>query len=801
MMAQAQPEQVHQQAFFNSTDVTHMFKAIGLSQSMQLAVSNLLRILNKAESTLIDLAVPNATTAYTAAAIVVTTRNIAEEGSGVVCPSQLTIAQLLTAANLHFCDLMLALDSCLKLLPAIDAGHLIPTPLLPELGRYVEEQRRIYSVSMVLKQRLDRWLGWFCMDQQAPDTLRLRQFVWLTFLAAKTNRLKQALYTHTQALLYLLVCVLHFACVHCKAELLKEAPRSAINDQGVDITVEHPRGLAFLTQRLRLEIDEVNVIYKCFWKPFLLLNRKALTFTNSTPSDLSLEHFNTVYEQDLRQENHCGLDERLFLDDDPTVTLPAHAPQEVDAQDSEDSIPLGDGHTGYESPPEEGTIPFARPNSPRAAVHMAPKRPQAASRLQLHPTPTPPSPIRQSLNASKQFRSMLRETDDHPSLELAAKLVACDASRPPSADTCQEITALIQRCSGRFVAGYMSECGEESLSLGKHIASQGRRLTWRLLQVLCDFELLHHTSLKRVAIVRAVVALAFEAILASCQWDTATTSRLTLGNMAGHSQSIAFPWILTVVETSAFHVLKTIEPSIAACFCEFPFLVNHFHLLEQSILQQHLWAIGSDLIASLRHQSRSLPIIDAQACLGSFLDGRPPRKRALFGEADQDSFLHPQTLDNDDDDDGTEALPDSTQDDGLKSPTVEPLPAHIARLSSDPTGPRGPILIRAPSQVPEKSLQLLVRKLFPYTATRVQQLCGACDLSNCKLLAQLTWTVIHHIFTQNVSLLEGLSLDQLILCAAYGSTKHQDSVCRLCDGWKFMAHCLTTTPTEFKWHL
>jgi hypothetical protein len=65
-------------------------------------------------------------------------------------------------------------------------------------------------------------------------TIQLRRFIWLAFLAAKTDRLKQALHTHTQALLYLLVCVLHFACVHCKASLLKQGPRTEINDQGVE---------------------------------------------------------------------------------------------------------------------------------------------------------------------------------------------------------------------------------------------------------------------------------------------------------------------------------------------------------------------------------------------------------------------------------------------------------------------------------------------------------------------------------------------------------------------------------------
>jgi len=94
--------------------------------------------------------------------------------------------------------------------------------------------------------------------------------------------------------------------------------------------------------------------------------------------------------------------------------------------------------------------------------------------------------------------------------------------------------------------------------------------------------------------------------------------------VVGNCASTAFPWILTVVETSGFQVLKVsmysepqerplisfgkvIEPAISAILHRFPFLVGHFHVLEQAILQQHLWAIGSDLMASLRHPNRSLP--------------------------------------------------------------------------------------------------------------------------------------------------------------------------------------------------
>jgi hypothetical protein len=51
---------------------------------------------------------------------------------------------------------MLAMDRCLQLLAAVDGGETVPTPLLPELGRYGQGLRRVYSVTTVLKQRLDR---------------------------------------------------------------------------------------------------------------------------------------------------------------------------------------------------------------------------------------------------------------------------------------------------------------------------------------------------------------------------------------------------------------------------------------------------------------------------------------------------------------------------------------------------------------------------------------------------------------------------------------------------------------------
>jgi hypothetical protein len=35
--------------------------------------------------------------------------------------------------------------------------------------------------------------------------------------------------------------------------------------------------------------------------------------------ELGLEHCAALYQQDLEKETHCGLDERLFLDNDPTV--------------------------------------------------------------------------------------------------------------------------------------------------------------------------------------------------------------------------------------------------------------------------------------------------------------------------------------------------------------------------------------------------------------------------------------------------------------------------------------------------
>ena len=79
-----------------------------------------------------------------------------------------------------------------------------------------------------------QWLSRLCLDTTAPGALRLRRFVWGTILATKVDRLKQVLHTHTQAFLYLLVCVLHFACMHCDANLLKEEPRTRINNQGIE---------------------------------------------------------------------------------------------------------------------------------------------------------------------------------------------------------------------------------------------------------------------------------------------------------------------------------------------------------------------------------------------------------------------------------------------------------------------------------------------------------------------------------------------------------------------------------------
>ena len=103
----------------------------------------------------------------------IVTRQVAEEGPGVVCPTRLPLSKLLSATGVHFVccihatsitlfdlsapqlDLMLALDHCLKVLAAVDTGEVVPRPLLPELGRHIQELRRVFSVTTVLVQHLD----------------------------------------------------------------------------------------------------------------------------------------------------------------------------------------------------------------------------------------------------------------------------------------------------------------------------------------------------------------------------------------------------------------------------------------------------------------------------------------------------------------------------------------------------------------------------------------------------------------------------------------------------------------------
>eukprot|EP00730_Choanoeca_flexa_P005964 TRINITY_DN12057_c6_g4_i4.p1 TRINITY_DN12057_c6_g4~~TRINITY_DN12057_c6_g4_i4.p1 ORF type:complete len:964 (+),score=233.61 TRINITY_DN12057_c6_g4_i4:27-2894(+) len=750
-------------ACFNKTDVQTAFGECQVPGHIQRSALRLLSVLGSVDEGLLTLSIDNISRTYTITAIVVATRSTPDEGLGVVCTTQTIVSNLLIATQVHFLDFFATLSHFVKLLSAVDGGHVVPTPLLPELGRYGQELCRVYSVTAVLNQRLNKWLEMLLTSPTSSAAIRLKRFIWLAFLTAKADRLKQALHRHTQALLYLLVCAIQFACMHCTERLVSVPHRSYLNEQGADVDAEHSNGLTYLIQLLQLEADEVKVIYKCFWRPFVQLHSLALRFQDGSPSAVALEHFDDLYRQALVEEHNCGIDERAFIEDCQELSIPGDLTLEPAGGVNVDDMPAMDDYDGYESPPEMGNIAQQLPAPPAA---QGPHTPTSQSSVSDSHASVPSSPVRQSLNASKHFRAMLRDQGDHPSLQLAGLLVACDSTRRHDADTCQDVTKLIQHCSARFVAGYVSECGEASQALATHLALQGRCLTWRLLDALAESGQLAHTSLKRIAVVRAAIAISFEAILASGQWDASLAALRSHGGRTatGVNSMLTFTWVLTVVETTAFNVLKLLEPSIRTLFRQFPFLVSHLHLVEQQIIQRHLWSIGSDLMAGLLQAKQHLPPLPGNTStqgLGTF--ARPPRKRALFIKPSGHDASDQKAIDDHE--------PSSLVDVDLQAPAIEALPESIGRLHEDPTKPRGPIISTTAVNLTETAMNLLRRKVYPFVAERIRQLFYSCTLSVRDLCMHLCWTVVYHALTHHIHLLEGLCLDQLILCAAYASGK------------------------------
>ncbi|KAJ4929583.1 hypothetical protein JOQ06_018606 [Pogonophryne albipinna] len=561
-----------------------------------------------------------------------------------------------------------------------------------------------YDVTLALSQRFEKTcknIFALVSDDQERETTRS---CWTMFLLAKGRALQME--DDLVISFQLLLCTLELFIKRCPSDLLQPLYKSALskiqspptrtsrrNQSKVKTRPPEPEVdfqlLKTLCEENECNAEEVKNVYQTSFSAFL----DSLDLSRS-PDFPQANDINQQYEEHYLKSR--DIDGRLFFDRDETVVPPKVEISQVE-------------RTPKKNLPDEDGI--------------------------LIP---PQTPIRAAMTSIQQLRGDLTSSGDQPSTNLATYFKNCTVD--PTQGVLKRLETLGQVFSQRFGQAVGLHC----VALGLQRFKLGVRLYYKVMEAMLKSEekrlsvqnfskLLNdstfHTSL---------LACALEVVMATYGESSFKTGGYNHGGSGDPVETnVCFPWILDVVNLSAFDFYKVIESFIKAEPTLSKDIVKHLETSENLIMERIAWRPGSPLFDLLtqEHESGAAEQVETPASFSQPLQ---------HNHTAADLYLSPMRP-------GSRVLPPDS-----------PAPPS-SQVSSQPSTQNA----RLPKS---NSLSLFYKKLYRLAYSRLKILCSYL-LSSHPELEPIIWTLFQHTLQHEHELMRDRHLDQLMMSAMYAICK------------------------------
>ncbi|XP_061659077.1 retinoblastoma-associated protein [Syngnathoides biaculeatus] len=609
-----------------------------------------------------------------------------------------TVTQVLQAVSMNvkqFAALVRKLDVNLDT---------ISTKVNSALARLENE----YDVTLALHQRFEKTCRRiFAVPPEAKESDLLRT-CWTTFLLAKGRALQME--DDLVISFQLLLCTLELFIKRCPPELLQPLYQSAIskvqspvtrtsrrNQKNAKARLAEPEADAALLEALCKEndcdINEVNNVYQTSFSGFLV----SLEL-HKFPGLPQAADVNRQYQEHYRKSR--DIDARLFMDNDVTL--------KVDA----------------------------------AQLERTPKK----NAMEEDSVSVPQTPIRAAMTSIQHLRGDLTSRGDRPFTNLTTYFKNC------TVDPTQNVLRRLETTGATFSQRFAEAVGPRYITLGKQRFTLGVKLYYKVMEAMLKSEekrlsvpnfskLLNNSTFHT-----SLLACALEVVMATYGESSFRTGGYNHGRGGGPAEGdMCFPWILHVLDLSAFDFYKVIESFIKTGATLSKDIVKHLETCENLIMERIAWETGSPLFELLKQDQEG----------GATEQAETP---VSFGQALQhehtaaDLYLSP-----------VRPCPRVPPPDSAATAKSQAGPSPSSQPAPQAVG-------QNPRQPKSNSLSLFYKKLYRLAYTRLKVLCSYL-LSSHPELEPIIWTLFQYTLQHKYELMRDRHLDQLMMSAMYAICK------------------------------
>uniref|UniRef100_A0A674N1N0 Retinoblastoma 1 n=1 Tax=Takifugu rubripes TaxID=31033 RepID=A0A674N1N0_TAKRU len=335
----------------------------------------------------------------------------------------------------------------------------------------------------------------------------------------------------------------------------------------------------------------------------------------------------------------------------------------------------------------------------------------------------PQTPIRAAMTSIQQLRGDLTSSGDQPSTNLATYFKNC------TVDPTQDVVKRLETFGETFSQRFGQAVGPHCVALGRQRFNLGVKLYYKIMEAMLKSEE------KRLSVQN------FSKLLNDSTFHTSLLACALEVVMFIDPLNMCFPWILDVVELTAFDFYKVIESFIKADPTLSKDIVKHLETCENLIMERIAWRTGSPLFDLLRqeHEGETAEQVETTANFSQPLQ---------HNHTAADLYLSPVRP-------GLRVLPPET----AASPNTQASSQPPTQPVSQPARP-----------LKSNSLSLFYKKLYRLAYTRLKMLCSYL-LSSHPELEPIIWTLFQHTLQHEHELMRDRHLDQLMMCAMYAICK------------------------------
>ncbi|KAM4546496.1 retinoblastoma-associated protein [Fundulus diaphanus] len=374
---------------------------------------------------------------------------------------------------------------------------------------------------------------------------------------------------------------------------------------------------------------------------------------------------------------------------------------------------------------------------PKVQISQVERTPKKNQPDEDGPMIPPPTPIRAAMTSIQMLRGDLPSNGDRPSTTLATYFKNC------TVDPTQDVQKRLETLGQVFSQKFGEAVGPHCVVYGQQRFGLAVRLYYKVMEAMLKSEE------KRLSVQNFSKLLndsTFHTSLLACSLEVvmATYEESSFRNGGGDQTgtNLCFPWILDVLNLTAFDFYKVIESFIKVEPTLSKDIIKHLETCENLIMERIAWRTGSPLFELLQqeHANAAAEPVETTASFSQPLQ---------HNHTAADLYLSPMRQ-------GMRVLPSD-------SPATPPQQPTASQSSSQAP-------CQAPRQPKSNSLSLFYKKLYRLAYTRLKTLCSYL-LSSHPELEPIIWTLFQYTLQHEYELMRDRHLDQLMMSAMYAICK------------------------------